>query len=209
MYPWQLLIGFLPNHDSSQVSSVGGQTEETKDCPKIHQQATSPALWRLDGYCSSKENSVAHVKGRGEREDAVAIASTRRHPKGAVPLVQGEEDGSDMQGDKDAEPHGPMEGPHEGANGCSRVTGTNLDSMDGRKCKTVLNIMSVEIAFNLCFKNFFVSDFQTVQYSGFVIPFSIFKPLMTYSTSTNTYCDCYCFIIVEVCVLLCLNMKNT
>lgn len=87
MYPWQLLIGFLPNHDRSQVSSVGGQTEEAKDCPKVHQQATSPALGGFDGYCSPKENSIAHVKGRGEREDAVTIASTRGHSKGAVPLV--------------------------------------------------------------------------------------------------------------------------
>lgn len=126
MYPWQLLIGFLPDHDSSQISSVGGQTEKTEDGPEVHQQPTSPALWRLDGHCSPKEDGVAHIKGWREREDTVAVAPTGCHPKGAVPLIQGEEDGGDMEGDKDAEPHGPVERPHEGADGRCSVTSTNL-----------------------------------------------------------------------------------
>lgn len=128
-----MLIGFLPDHDSRQVSSVRGQTEQTEDGPEVHQQAAGPALWGLDGDGSSKEDGVAHVERRGKREDSVAVAPARGHPKGAVPLVQGEEDGGDVEGHENAQPHGPVEGPHERADGCSRVAGTNLKDTQGWK----------------------------------------------------------------------------
>lgn len=49
-----------------------------------------------------------------------------RHAKGAVPLVQGEEERGEVQRDENPHPHGPVEGPHEGADGGCRVFAADL-----------------------------------------------------------------------------------
>lgn len=97
MYARQLFVGLLSDHDGGEVGRVGGQTEEAEDGPQVHQQAARPALGRLDGHRPPEQDGVAHVERRGERKDAVAVASAWRHAKRAVPLVKGEEDGSDVQ----------------------------------------------------------------------------------------------------------------
>lgn len=48
------------------------------------------------------------------------------HAKGAVPLIQGEEERCEMQRDKNTHPHGPVEGPHECSNGSCSVPATDL-----------------------------------------------------------------------------------
>lgn len=48
------------------------------------------------------------------------------HAKGAVPLIQGEEERCEMQRDKNTHPHGPVEGPHEGSNGSCSIPATDL-----------------------------------------------------------------------------------
>lgn len=48
------------------------------------------------------------------------------HAEGAVPLVQGEEERSEVQRDEDAHPHGPVQRPHEGSNGSCCVSAANL-----------------------------------------------------------------------------------
>lgn len=65
-----------------------------------------------------------------------------------MPLIQSEEDGGDMKGDKDAEPHGPVERPHEGTNGCSCVTSANLGKRVTQDWKSfITDIIEVR---NLC-----------------------------------------------------------
>lgn len=126
VYPRQLLVGLLSDHHSRQVRRVGGQTEEAEDGPQVHQQTACPTLRRLDGDRPPEQNGVTHVECWGEGEDPISVASAWRHAKRAVPLIQSEEHGGDVERNEDAEPHGPVEWPHEGADGGSRVAGTNL-----------------------------------------------------------------------------------
>lgn len=97
MYARQLFVGLLSDHDGGEVGRVGGQTEEAEDGPQVHQQAARPALGRFNGHRPPEQDGVAHVESRRERKDAVAVASAWRHAKRTVPLVQGEENGSDME----------------------------------------------------------------------------------------------------------------
>ena len=122
----QLLVGLLAHHDGGQVGGVGGQAEQAEDGPQVHQQSARPALGRLDGHGASKQDGVAHVEGGGEGEDALAVASAGGHAEGALPLVQSEEDCGDVQRHEDAQPHGPVQGPHEGPDWGSCVPCTHL-----------------------------------------------------------------------------------
>lgn len=81
----------------------------------------------LGGNSASKENGVAKVECRGVGKDPQPVPAMGRHAKWAVPLVQGEEERSEVQRDEDAHPHGPVEGPHEGSDGSCGVFATNLD----------------------------------------------------------------------------------
>lgn len=75
---------------------------------------------------AAEQYGVAEVEGRGVGEDAQPVPAVRRHAERAVPLVQGEEERREVQRDEDAHPHGPVEGPHEGADRGGGVPTPNL-----------------------------------------------------------------------------------
>lgn len=82
----------------------------------------------LGGDGASKQDGVAEVEGGGVGEDAQPVPAVGRHAEGAVPLVQGEEERGEVQRDEDPHPHGPVEGPHESADGGCRVFAADLGS---------------------------------------------------------------------------------
>lgn len=80
----------------------------------------------LGGDSASKQYGVAEIEGRGVGEHTHSVPAMGCHAERAVPLIQGEEECGEMQCDKDAHPHGPVERPHEGSNGSCSVSATNL-----------------------------------------------------------------------------------
>lgn len=87
----------------------------------------------LGGDGAAEQYSVAEVEGRGVGEDAQPVPAVRRHAEGAVPLVQGEEERREVQRDEDAHPHGPVQGPHEGADGGGGVPAPDLRGVTGKQ----------------------------------------------------------------------------
>lgn len=83
-------------------------------------------LLYLGGDSASKQYGVAEIEGRGIGEHAQPVPAMRCHAKGAVPLIQGEEERCKMQRDENARPHRPVERPHKGSNGGCSVMAANL-----------------------------------------------------------------------------------
>lgn len=80
----------------------------------------------LGGHSASEEYCIAEIEGRRVGEHAQPVPAVGCHPEGAVPFIQGEEERSEVQCDKNAHPHGPMERPHEGSDGSCSVVASNL-----------------------------------------------------------------------------------
>lgn len=97
-------------------------------CPSLRDAYLSHRgeLLYLGGDSASKQYGVAEIEGGGVGEDAQPVPAVGRHAEGAVPFVQGEEERGEVQRDEDAHPHGPVERPHEGADGGCGVPATNL-----------------------------------------------------------------------------------
>lgn len=99
----------------------------------------------LGGDSASKQYGVAEIQGRGVGEDAQPVPTMGRHPKGAVPLVQGEEKCGEVQRDKNSHPHGPVERPHESSDGGCCVSATNL--VEQKKLDLSSSFLSVRVTF--------------------------------------------------------------
>lgn len=84
----------------------------------------------LGGDGAAEQDGVAEVEGGRIGEYAHPVAPVGGHAEGAVPLVQGEEKCGEVQRDEDAHPHGPVQGPHEGADGGCRVPTADLGGTD-------------------------------------------------------------------------------
>lgn len=115
--PRQLLESLVPDHDGSQVGRVAGQHEQAEDGPQVHEQTPGGALGCLAGHCASKQDGVAEVEGRGVGENGAAVPAAGCEAIGAAPLIQREEERGEVQGGKDAQPHGPVQRPHKGPEG--------------------------------------------------------------------------------------------
>ena len=69
-----------------------------------------------------------------------------RHAKRAVPLVQREEERGQVQRDEDAHPHGPVQRPHEGADGGRRVFAADLGKhVRINRCECVTTVVASEL----------------------------------------------------------------
>lgn len=90
-------------------------------------------LLYLSGDGASEEYCVAEIEGRRVGEHTQPVSAMGGHAKRAVPLVQGEEECGEVQRDENADPHGPVERPHEGSDGRCRVPATNLNDMNKKK----------------------------------------------------------------------------
>lgn len=116
-----------------------------------HAEGWLPRWWwwwgglYLGGDGAAEQYGVAEVEGGGVGEDAQPVPAVRRHAEGAVPLVQGEEERREVQRDEDAHPHGPVQGPHEGADG-----GGGVPTPDLRRChtKAAPSVSSVGLCFH-------------------------------------------------------------
>lgn len=132
--------------------------------PTCHSESE---LLYLGGDSPSEEYCVAEIEGRWVGEHTQPVSAMGSHAERAVPLIQSEEERCEVQRDKNAHPHGPVERPHEGSDGCCRVPATNLNDIKKHELDSIHFFLFCYLDHNCYSYSLFPEDNQSQHHSNY------------------------------------------